>query len=202
MKEELEYNNTEEIKNNISSLLDDSLEEDKKIYDLYLKSNIPEIVKGIDLSGLNINAIQDKLKFYNSIENNKSTDGKDYKDLNIFIQKILYPVVTYYYLEENKKGKSIKDINLMRNDEQANLSIFLGKALEYNLVINLNNLIESNPSILQEEIREKAKSWINNMRKKATIALSAIESKKYLEGKLFLEKVYLDLLLNNKIELQ
>jgi len=194
--------NKQEIIKNISSLLSNSLEDEKRIYDLYSISNIPDIVNTLYLSGLNINAIQDKLKFFSSCEDNKPTETRNFRDLNMFIQKILYPVVTYNYLEENKKDKSIKEINLIRDDKEANSPIFLGKGLEHNLIVNLSIVINDNPDILPNETKEKVKTWINNMRKKATLLLSKEESKEYLEGKLFLEKVYLELLLEDKIRLE
>ena len=197
MNEEPKPVSITEQKQSISKAFGNALE--KTSWQMYPKEDIPYITEALADSNFNIQKIEAVLRKYTKDNTPLPGRSEKMKSLEMFLRTVLYPVITYYYLKQAEASdKEVKTPTIAPGNLHANL------VADLYMMIEEENEKQNEERVIPEEVKSRVLAQDKLHRKKAykPEEVSPAEEIRYLKEKLFIEKFYIDLLLDKKITLR
>lgn len=175
----------------------------------FFKGDAALISKALNESNFDLEQINTK---FNSLLDNASKNDPASKRMitRLFFGGIKIPAMTFFCLEDNKKG--ILQKNHVRSYDDSflnseNTPIHLRNELENNLLVTFTYLLDGrlsseNPLIVDDKIKKRLEVYFDKQNDKKFLATTKVElqeEREMLEEKLSLEREFFKLLKNGKI---
>ena len=213
MMEEKNFFNKKELNEKLTSTLE------KVIEFLKLPNFFKEDASLISdaLSKSNFDLEQISSKFDSLLDNASVNDRKSVRLVeNLFFSGIKIPAVTYYYLEDNKKGILLKNQPYFGHSttDSSKIPFHLRHNLENNIIIRMMYITKKegtseNNLILDGQLKKRLEIYLNKIggqevrQENQTISKDEVKLKEenaILEEKLSLEREFFKFLKNGKIK--